>query len=56
MTDEYGQTYRNLEKVFTKLVPMFNEILSFDQTSNDIRLQVIVKVQSYRIQPGKNLS
>jgi hypothetical protein len=53
MTEEYQSTYRNLEKIFAKLVPMFNEILSFDKHNCDIRLQVIVKVQSYNIQPGK---
>lgn len=53
MTEEYQSTYKNIEQIFTKLVPMFNKIFSFDQQDSDIRLQVIVKVQSYNIQPGK---
>jgi len=53
MTEEYEQTYKNLEKIFAKLVPMFREIFFIDNTGNDTRLQVIVKVQSYNIQPGK---
>ncbi|CAF2791850.1 unnamed protein product [Rotaria sp. Silwood2] len=56
MTDEYAQTYRNLEKLFSKLMPMFNEILKINDSINDTRLQVAVKVQSYNIQPRTNYS
>ncbi|CAF0922227.1 unnamed protein product [Adineta steineri] len=56
MTEELDKTYRNLEKVFAKLVPMFGEILHFDKQKGDTRLQVIVKVQSYHIQPKMKYS
>ncbi|CAF4391542.1 unnamed protein product [Rotaria sp. Silwood2] len=56
MTEEYAQTYKNLEKVFSKLVPIFRRILSINNHDNDIRLQVIVKVQSYNIQPRTKYS
>ncbi|UJR17982.1 hypothetical protein I4U23_004883 [Adineta vaga] len=56
MTQQYETTYRNLEKIFVKLVPMFGEILRLNTSKGDTRLQVIVKVQSYNLQPGVKYS
>ncbi|CAF1340523.1 unnamed protein product [Rotaria sp. Silwood1] len=56
MTEEYAKTYKNLEKIFAKFVPMFGEILHFDKKKGDTRLQVILKVQSYNIQPRMKYS
>jgi hypothetical protein len=53
MNEQYEQTYRNLEKIFEKLVPMFKKLNVLNTGEVDTRLQVIVKVQSYNIKPGK---
>ncbi|CAF2851786.1 unnamed protein product [Rotaria sp. Silwood2] len=52
MNEEYEQTYRNLEKIFEKIVPMFKKLNVLNSGNVDTRLQVIVKVQSYNIKPG----
>ncbi|CAF1212031.1 unnamed protein product [Didymodactylos carnosus] len=54
MTEENSQTYQDLEQVFQTLVPMFGELgLVTSKGGAMTRLQVVVKVQSYNIRPGK---
>ncbi|CAF1536257.1 unnamed protein product [Didymodactylos carnosus] len=55
MNEKYENTYRNIEIIFEKLVPMFRKIMSFNE-NGDTRLQVVVKVQSYNIKPGMKYS
>ncbi|CAF1235007.1 unnamed protein product [Didymodactylos carnosus] len=52
MNEQYEQAYRNLEKIFEKLVPMFKKLNVLNTGEVDTRLQVIVKVQSYNVKPG----
>lgn len=44
--------YDDVAKVFSKMLPMFKEIKGFSWGDDSIELQVVVKVQSYNIEPG----
>ena len=45
--------YEDMAKLFSEMLPMFQEIQGFDWHADCIELQVVVKVQSYNMKPGK---